>query len=159
MRAFLSRRHACGADTACLTSAYVVAIGALGFRGSDVAVPDDISALDLVGSVPAETGAPPGRKGQCVATRIKALGGRLSGDTTFETGTAARFANGGAQVSYDKVTGVIQSRPGDRVLMCLVAIPKGCPPGDERGREYGTTNLRTRATWSLPDSEHSCGGA
>ena len=51
------------------------------------------------------------------------------------------------------------SRPGDVVRVCLVSIPRPCPPGDKRGRVYKTTNLRTHGEWTLPDSEHSCGGA
>jgi hypothetical protein len=41
----------------------------------------------------------------------------------------------------------------------LAADPLPCPPGDDRGRVYKTTNLRTRETWTLPDSQYSCGGA
>ena len=53
----------------------------------------------------------------------------------------------------------LRPAPGDKVLMCLVAIPHDCPPGDDRGRVYTVTNMRTAATWTLPDSQHSCGGA
>ena len=31
--------------------------------------------------------------------------------------------------------------------------------GDNRGKIYTTTNLRTLDSWTLTDSEHSCGGA
>ena len=31
--------------------------------------------------------------------------------------------------------------------------------GDERGRVYSGTNLRTRGSWQLPDAQHMCGGA
>ena len=31
--------------------------------------------------------------------------------------------------------------------------------GDQRGRIYQARNLRTGGTWTLPDSQHSCGGA
>jgi hypothetical protein len=41
----------------------------------------------------------------------------------------------------------------------LVSIPRHCPKGDNRGRVYRTTNLRTHKSWKLPDSEHMCGGA
>lgn len=51
------------------------------------------------------------------------------------------------------------SRVGDHVLNCLVFIPKDCPKGDDRGRIYTVTNLRTLESWTLPDSQHSCGGA
>jgi hypothetical protein len=37
------------------------------------------------------------------------------------------------------------------------SIPKDCPPGDDRGREYTTTNLRTDEAWTLPDSQQMCG--
>ncbi len=51
------------------------------------------------------------------------------------------------------------SRKGDKVYVCLMSILANCPPGDDRGRVYTTTNLRTMESWTLPDSEHSCGGA
>ena len=43
--------------------------------------------------------------------------------------------------------------------MCLIQIPYPCPPGDNRGRLYKTTNLRTHRSWTLRDAEHMCGGA
>ena len=97
------------------------------------------------------------RIGQCVETRVKEVGTRLEGAPG--SGSLVTFANGGVQVSYDQVPEVDQSRPGDRVSMCLVSIPKDCPPGDDRGRTYKTTNKRTGQSWTLPDSEHACGGA
>jgi hypothetical protein len=75
------------------------------------------------------------------------------------SGSSVIFVNGGSQVSYEQETAVDASRPGDPVKMCLVSIPRHCPPGDDRGREYKTTNLRTHKSWRLPDSEHMCGGA
>jgi hypothetical protein len=94
-----------------------------------------------------------------VNTRIIAIHGRLEGDPRFETGIGVDLANGIYGVSYDSVRAVRRSRVGDRVRSCLVSIPRGCPPGDDRGREYRTTNLRTRQSWTLPDSQHGCGGA
>ncbi len=70
----------------------------------------------------------------------------------YNSGSAVRFSNGGSQVSYDTIPTIEQLRTGDPVRMCLVSIPKGCPKGDDRGREYKTTNLRTHKTWRLPDS-------
>jgi hypothetical protein len=75
------------------------------------------------------------------------------------SGSAIDFVNGGYQVSYDEVAAIAASRPGDDADVCLVSVPKGCPKGDHRGKIYKTTNLRTRGQWTLPDSEHSCGGA
>ena len=102
---------------------------------------------------------PIARVGQCVNTRIVAIHARLEGDPNFESGIGVELANGIYGVSYESVRAVRRSRVGDRVRSCLVSIPHGCPPGDDRGREYRTLNLRTRQSWTLPDSQHSCGGA
>ena len=101
----------------------------------------------------------PVRVGACGETTISFVGGRLQGDDRFESGTAVQFDNGGMQISYDRVDGAANSRVGDPVRICLVSIPEGCPPGDDRGRIYVTTNLRTGASWEMPDSSHMCGGA
>jgi uncharacterized protein YecT (DUF1311 family) len=159
VHAFLARRRQCGTAATCLTAAYVGVLEDMLGYGSTVGVPASVSALDMVGTPPPETRALPRKEGQCVTTRIDEIGGRLEGDKTFETGTSVSFHNDGSQVSYDKVPAIVESRPGDRVLMCLTAIPKHCPPGDDRGRTYTTTNLRTHGTWSLADSQHMCGGA
>ena len=105
---------------------------------------------------------PPRRIGQCALTTISAVGTRLVGENNRpvpESGSAVELANGVYGVSYDRVRAIRRSRVGDRVRTCLVSIPRSCPPGDDRGREYRTTNLRTRQSWTLPDSQHSCGGA
>jgi len=98
---------------------------------------------------------------QCGGSVITLIGGRLEGDSNFSTGTTVAFKNGGLQVSYEKEVPIVKSKVGDHVLICLVFIPnpKDCPPGDARGRQYTTTNLRTLESWTLPDSEHNCGGA
>jgi hypothetical protein len=87
-----------------------------------------------------ETGPPPAR-------------GELS------TGSYVAFNNGGTTVGYDTPDAVRSSKVGDHVLVCLVYIPKDCPPGDNRGRVYSVTNLRTLQVWSGADSKHACGGA
>jgi hypothetical protein len=105
----------------------------------------------------------PTRVGQCSRTVIKGIGQRLEDATTGRavpgSGSAVQFANDGYQVSYNEVPQILRSRPGDPVRICLFSLPQNCPPGDTRGRIYKTTNLRTRQSWTLPDSEHSCGGA
>ena len=105
----------------------------------------------------------PSREGTCVYTRVARLEQRLqegaNGPFVPGSGSAVVFANRGYQVSYDEVPAVARSHVGDRVLMCLVQIPRPCPPGDARGRWYTTTNLRTMESWTMMDSEHSCGGA
>src|SRR3569623_2127708 len=62
-------------------------------------------------------------------------------------------------VWYEQVPAVDRSRRGDPARVCLAEIPTGCPKGDDRGREYKVTNLRTKKSWRLPDAEHGCGGA
>lgn len=101
----------------------------------------------------------PAQLGACSESTISLIGGRLEGDNNFETGTAVQFANGGAQISYEREEGIVNSRVGDPVRICLVSVPEGCPPGDDRGKVYATTNLRTGASWEMPDSQHMCGGA
>lgn len=105
----------------------------------------------------------PTRPGTCVATTISSIGTRLINGVTRRpipgSGSAVQFANGGYQVSYDEVEAIRQSRVGDPVFFCLIWIPVGCPPGDNRGRVYTTTNRRTLESWTLPDAQHSCGGA
>ena len=99
----------------------------------------------------------PVKIGQCVFTSIESVGYRMEGET--DSGVAISFANGGFQVSYSSDRAALQSKKGDPVKFCLVSKPKGCPPGDDRGREYKTTNLRTNKSWTMPDSQHGCGGA
>lgn len=95
----------------------------------------------------------------CGGSVITGIGPRLEGDSSFSSGTSVFYRNGGAQVSYDKIPAIIKARRGDHVLICLVFKPEKCPPGDNRGKIYTATNLRTLESWTLPDSEHSCGGA
>ena len=99
----------------------------------------------------------PQRIGQCASTAIKNLSYRLDGIP--DSGSAVAYANGGTQVSYDVIPAIHRSRRGDPVRLCLVSIPRGCPPGDDRGRTYKATNLRTGESWSAPDAQHICGGA
>ncbi|HET6374680.1 MAG TPA: hypothetical protein VFF88_01395, partial [Methylocella sp.] len=100
----------------------------------------------------AHAGGMPKRIGQCVETRIKEVGTRLTDGATGKpvpgSGSAVSFVNGGYQVSYDTVPAIEQSKAGDPVRICLVAIPKNCPKGDGRGRQYKTTNLRMQKVWT-----------
>ena len=112
---------------------------------------------------PQRSGALPVRVGTCVRTTIAQVTQRLEDGATHrvipDSGSAVEFANGLYQVSYDQVPELNQSRRGDPVFVCLMSLPQHCPPGDVRGKLYTTTNLRTEESWTLPDSEHGCGGA
>lgn len=119
-------------------------------------------AAALAGSS-ATSGDLPTRPGTCVWTKIKRLEHRLGegkdGPFVPDSGSAVTFVNGGNQVSYEELDAVHNSRAGDPVMMCLVSIPQNCPKGDNRGRMYTTTNLRTFESWTMADAEHYCGGA
>ena len=120
-------------------------------------------AVLLVFVSPAFAAGMPKHVGECVATTVLKVETRLmdgsNGQAMPGSGSAIEFVNGGYQVGYDQLPAVDGSRPGDPVKVCLVSVPRGCPPGDKRGRTYRTTNLRTHGAWTLSDSEHSCGGA
>ena len=158
-RSFNARKARCGADVACLMAAHVGALEDLAVDGSTVPVPGWVAATDMTAGLPAESKTMPTHEGECGRSRVTLIGGRLEGDTTFSSGTTVEFANGGVQVSYDKVPGIVTSKIGDPVLICLTSLPKHCPAGDDRGKNFTSTNLRTHQSWSEGDSEHRCGGA
>lgn len=103
--------------------------------------------------------------GQCTNTRIEWIGPRLGNwppsrnGQPDASGTSVAFANGVSLVSYEIEKAVAASRNSDPVRVCLVSIPQNCPPHDDRGRVYAVRNLRTGGKWTLPDSQHGCGGA
>ncbi len=98
----------------------------------------------------------------CGGSIIAEIGPRLEGDTNFASGAHVWLKNQGVTVAYQEdvsLTAIRNSKVGDHVLVCLVFIPANCPKGDDRGKIYTITNLRTLESWTLPDSQHSCGGA
>lgn len=162
---FLADRKACRSDAACILASYVSVLGQLQMRGARDGVPASITAETIAGGrAPLASGLPE-TVGQCVATTIDSVHPRIGDpdqpiqDEDYDAGTGVEFGNGGYQVSYDREAALIESKPGDPVVMCLVALPHRCPPGDDRGRVYTTTNQRTGATWTMADSQHLCGGA
>jgi hypothetical protein len=125
-----------------------------------------IAAMALLQSPTASSAAPrtaiPRVPGTCSFTLIKQVTTRLedgAGHSVPDSGSAVILQNGVYGVSYEDVPEVQRSRKGDRVLTCLVKLPRNCPRGDNRGKLYTTTNLRTDESWTLPDAEHMCGGA
>ena len=95
--------------------------------------------------------------GACETSTIAWVGTRL--ENSPGTGSALRLANDIYVVSYETVAGVENSHVGDQVQVCLAAVPKNCPAGDDRGKEYAMLNARTGESWQLADSSHICGGA
>lgn len=158
----LAARNACESDVDCITAAQFASLRDFQSLGATIALPDWSENAASQTSSGAATGAGlPTEVGQCTTTEITGITSRFQPDINADPndGSAVSFQNGGYQVSYEKEQAIIRSRVGDPVKMCLVSIPEDCPPGDDRGRFYTTTNLRTGEAWSLPDSQHMCGGA
>jgi len=160
----MTARSACQDDKGCIFSAQVELIKSLQDLGATVTLPDWAESGILPGSdssASEEADGLPTEVGQCANTTIKRIGSRFADDINAnpDDGSAVQFANDGWQISYDKEPGLLHAEVGDPVMMCLVELPKDCPPGDDRGKVYTTTDLRTEESWTLPDSQHTCGGA
>jgi uncharacterized protein len=164
----LTARHACGDDRLCILDQQVSAIINYSDLGSDVPVPPWAGTyrVDLfrARSEPPVKGLP-NRVGQCTITKIASISTRFGEELKppaqelGSSGSAISYADAGYQVSYNYIAAIADSHIGDEVLLCLVSLPKNCPPGDDRGRIYSATNLNTKGSWMLPDAQHGCGGA
>jgi hypothetical protein len=95
--------------------------------------------------------------GSCVSTTIAQVTTRLEG--IRDSGTAVIYADGHAQVSYDRVPSATRARRGDTVRLCAIEVPFNCPPKDFRGVVYQATDLRRHLTWTMRNAEHGCWGA
>jgi uncharacterized protein len=160
----LAARHSCGDNRLCILDQQVIAITTFSNLGSEVPVPPWVGSyrVDLFkGRSERPTETLPNHIGQCTITKVASISTRFGEELKPEAddGTAVSFANGGQQVSYSYEPDVAKSHIGDEVLLCLVSVPKDCPPGDDRGKIYSATNLKTMGSWLLPDAQHSCGGA
>jgi uncharacterized protein YecT (DUF1311 family) len=140
-RTWWKARNLCAGDAHCISRTY------------------DQRTSDLIEHVPAR--GQPGtamKVGECVKDSIGSVGTRLASGST-ESGVRVSYGGRNAGISYDPETEVLRSRAGDAVVICLESVPQGCPPGDDRGKVFFAHDLRTHENWSLPDSQHSCGGA
>ncbi len=163
----LDDRYACGTDEACIAAVQVNALETYGrtvsWTKSYVDALIGAKAAALAESTPGGRDQPlPQQIGACAFTHISALttrfGEPLEGADS-SAGTAIGFTNDGWGVSYDAVDGIYDAKVGDPAVMCLTSVPRDCPTGDDRGRFYYGLDIRTGGTWSLPDSQHLCGGA
>lgn len=108
----------------------------------------------------------PTRIGECAERTIAVISTRFNEKLPSKRpkpvndgGSYVRYTSKDTQVSYEWDAALSHSKIGDKVRFCLVSIPKDCPPGDDRGRVYQTTNLRTNESWTMQDDPHKCGGA
>ena len=67
------------------------------------------------------------------------------------SGTTIKFKTGLVLVDYDTPNTVERQGPGDRVQVCLVAVPDGCPPGDDRGKGYRVFDYGLREAYVMID--------
>ena len=96
----------------------------------------------------------------CSKTFISEISARLPSEDPQTRGTRISYANGLGGVSYDYVASIWErSRIKDPVRVCLIAKYLNCPKGDDRGKTFEGTNLRTGEKWKLGDSQHICSGA
>jgi uncharacterized protein len=138
-RNWIFRRNQCQSDD-CLMKTYISRVRDIGFQLAKTNERLRANVREV---------------GNCEMTSVDELSHRFVDDPT--SGSVVGFANGANGVSYDIVPEIAASRIGDRAKVCLVSIPKDCPAGDDRGRVYGATNMRTGGHWELPDSQHGCG--
>lgn len=147
----LRKRHDCRSDQTCIEGVLTAAISEFSAMTSKASSYQSTSAaLDEDGM--------PAHLGECINDRILEIRARL-GDNNFDNGTEIKFQGGGFETSYLKEPAAIASSVNDPVEICLVSVPDGCPEGDNRGRNYQTTNLATNQSWTLANSQHMCGGA
>lgn len=109
----------------------------------------------------------PQQVGQCTLTTISDLGYKL--ETNDDRGRVqtildpsrdeVRYVDGIEQYSMTKLAGLKGARKGDPVKLCLTEVPDECPPGDDRGKVFKATDLKTGKSWEAMNSEHDCGGA
>jgi uncharacterized protein len=164
----LTDRHACGSNKVCILDNQAALISTLEDYGAKVSLPPWIGSYRL--TLLDESGAQfvnglPTKVGACTKTKIGKITTRFGdplkppGPNEFDPGSAVEFADNGFQTSYSYNEALEASAVGDEVVLCLVSIPRNCPAGDDRGKVYSATNLRTKGSWIMPDSQHMCGGA
>jgi uncharacterized protein len=167
-RGLVADRDACGSDPTCIAAVLSNALETYGAPVSWVASYTEgligKRALDVAAAAPRDAEQPmPGKIAGCTLTHITSLTTRFGeealADASPEAGSLVQFANGGAQVSYDREPGLVASRVGDPVAICLLSTQRDCPEGDDRGRVYYGIDLALKGSWVLPDSQHMCGGA
>jgi uncharacterized protein len=156
---FLADRKSCGADRQCILATYM---SILANMGEMTDVPKGLDANTIAAGKAKPSKGLPEKIGQCVFTKIDQVHPRVGDGSPeqpedYDAGTGVDFANDGYQVSYDREEALMQSKPGDTVTMCLVSMPHRCPPGEDGGRGYFTTNQRTHLSWAMYDSQHACG--
>jgi hypothetical protein len=93
---------------------------------------------------------------------VKSIGSRLTdgdGKPMPNMGSTLAFSSGLSFVDYETPKVVELQSVGDKVQVCLVALPKNCPKGGDRGKLDRVFDYRQKASYEMGDSQHMCGGA
>jgi uncharacterized protein YecT (DUF1311 family) len=145
-KSWLKGRNGCKEDTECLRYAYQA-------RLKSLRLPAKLNAcaeMTLVNKLTRFEGAKPGDAGGEVFVEVNSGIG-------FFIEAIAGLPKGEDPDKYMFHTQ--DFKEGDPLTVCLIKIPTGCPPGDNRGRAYSITNSRNKKSFSGYPDWHSCGGA
>ncbi len=123
-----------------------------------------VSSSLVVSATPALSSPLRTQIGKCTDTFIEQIStwsrsSERSRASFVGSGASVNLTNGIYLVSYDEIAPLKKFKVGEKVKLCLLSIPRDCPPGDSRGRTYRLLSYRTRQSVKLPNSQHSCGGA
>jgi uncharacterized protein len=162
-RPFLRLRHECGSSEACILQGALAEIGQ--FQTLET-VSDLPGWIKISGHLTYESMKHYYKVGECAVSTVKEASARLCDEDASgycapapDSGSALFLENDMYGVSYDQEKAVDTAKPGDVVTACLVSLPENCPAGDDRGYIWSYSFKRTSRTVTLPDAEHSCGGA
>ncbi len=159
-----------------LVSRVIATVGLLAFACGELSLPTRSMAETVWPQKGPNSREALARVGACAETTITKIAGRFDeplsptpfklgekldeyGEPIMDQGVHVLYLNGAEQIDSAWNAAVAHSKLGDPVRLCTVWKPKKCPPGDDRGRIYKATNLRTKKTWQMSESWHSCGGA
>jgi uncharacterized protein len=97
---------------------------------------------------------------ELIVSKIGDKGGELLTDfiIKYQSGIALFYSRSGImQKEATLYRGLKGVKINDDVELCVMDVPEYCPVGDERGKTYKATNLRTGEEWVLVGSIKGCG--
>lgn len=99
----------------------------------------------------------PTKNGQCKATKITAIRGRITDKPDANSGSMIEFADGERAAFPSLPSGAARkARVGDAVTDCQVSWDKRCVPDDYRSRTVKITLKRTGGAFTTDDDDHMC---
>lgn len=130
-----------------------------------------LMAVEGLAMAAARAEAPPRSEGTCSSTTVESKRFRMA-RSPGDPGYTPSDNPAGKEVLISLNNGIgVYAGDGDAfilsphfasghpVTLCLIEVPKHCPPGDNRGKIYTLTDRKTGRTVRGIDSWHLCGGA